>query len=153
MQIQNEITTFRGEYQFLSNFYPCNINYDGLMFTSVEAAFQSAKCAEREDRLQFQHLDPVKAKKLGRRVRLRSDWEQVKLPILKDLVSQKFTNNPELAAGLLATGGALLAEGNTWHDNYYGDCTCDRCRDIPGGNHLGMILMELRGALLRNAAE
>ena len=46
--------------------------------------------------------------------------------------------------GSLATGGAVLVEGNTWHDNYWGCCTCSRCAGRRGRNNLGRLLMKLR---------
>ena len=140
----NEISGFRGEYQFLSNFYPCKINFGNLVFDSVEAAFQAAKCEDYADRLKFQGLMGSEAKKLGRRVKLRADWEQVKIPVMTELVQQKFTNSPEMLKELTATGDAILVEENMWHDNFYGDCVCARCRNIPGQNKLGLILMEIR---------
>ena len=140
----NEIRGFRGEYQFLSNFYPSRIVFGDLIFDNVEAAFQAAKCQNYTDRLMFQGLTGAEAKKLGRRVNLRSDWEQAKIPIMTELVRQKFGGDPALLDKLIATGDAILVEENMWHDNFYGDCVCTRCRRIPGQNKLGLILMEVR---------
>ena len=140
----NVIRGFRGEFQFLSNFYPCRIIIEDLAFNSVEAAFQAAKCQNFGDRRKFEGITGSEAKKLGRRVKLRSDWESVKIPIMAELVRQKFKNNPALLEKLLATGDDMLVEENTWHDNFYGDCICPRCRHIPGLNKLGHILMDLR---------
>ena len=144
MNSQNEIRSFRGKNAYLSNFYPCNIIYDGMTYKNLEAAFQAAKCSDLTARSQFQSLDPAEAKKLGRTVALRDDWEKIKLIVLSELVRVKFIGFPELLDCLLATGGAYLSEDNTWHDNYYGNCTCTKCQDIPGQNYLGHILMQLR---------
>jgi len=108
----NEIKGFRGEYQFLSNFYTCEIIYEDLVFTSVEAAFQAAKCEDYADRLIFQKLAASEAKKAGRRVKLRADWEHVKIPIMSELVRLKFVGNSELLNKLAATGDATLVEAN-----------------------------------------
>ena len=150
MKAINEIRSFRGEYWFLSNFYPCAIIHDGLEYRSLEAAFQAAKCCNLSDRAQFAPLEAAAAKKLGGSVALRDDWKNVKLIVLMELVRLKFTYNPGLLGRLLATGGALLREGNTWHDNYYGDCACVRCRDIAGKNHLGVELMLFRRQMMRS---
>jgi len=104
----------------------------------------TAKCQNFNDRRMFEGITGSEAKKLGRRVKLRSDWESVKIPIMAELVRQKFKNNPALLEKLLATGDDMLVEENTWHDNFYGDCICPRCRHIPGLNKLGHILMDLR---------
>ena len=70
-----EIRGFRGNYGFLSNFYPCQISYNGFSFSSVEAAFQATKCADPSECVKFQYLSAAEAKKAGRRVSLRSDWD------------------------------------------------------------------------------
>ena len=70
------ISAFRGAYDFLSNFYPAPITYNGLVFQNNEAAFQAAKCPERS--AEFCFLNPSEAKRLGRRVKLRNDWDQIK---------------------------------------------------------------------------
>ncbi len=142
-----EIYSFRGEYQFLSNFYPCAVEYDGLVFKSLESAFQAAKCDHPADRAQFQPLGAAEAKRVGRSIKLRGDWERVKLPILSQLVILKFATHPALLERLLSTGDANLSEGNTWHDNFYGNCSCERCRDVQGQNHLGRTLMAFRDKL------
>ena len=116
----------------------------------MEAAFQASKCDNLADRIPFQYLNPAEAKKLGRKVRLRSDWEDIKLFMLKELVRLKFISNPDLLNCLLETGDAMLFEDNKWHDNYYGNCICNRCQNIIGLNYLGATLMQLRDQLLHN---
>ena len=139
-----EIRGFREQYQFLSNFYPCMIVFKDLVFDSVEAAFQAAKCQGFGDRRMFVGIAGAEVKKLGRRVKMRSDWESIKIPTMAKLVRQKFENDPALLEKLLSTCDAMLVDENTWHDQFYGDCVCPRCRDIPGLNKLGNILMDLR---------
>ncbi len=138
------IAGFRGEYQFLSNFHPCKVTFYQMEFRSVEAAFQAAKCADPGERKQFLTLSAAEAKRLGRRVRLRSDWEQRKMTIMHNLLIHKFEENPELLSKLLDTGNAVLVEENTWHDNFWGICTCPKCAGIKGANHLGRLLMAIR---------
>lgn len=53
-QSREIIDRFAGPYAFLSNFHPCRVTFYGLSFPSVEAAFQAAKCANAQDRAQFQ---------------------------------------------------------------------------------------------------
>jgi len=116
----------------------------GLLFQSVEAAFQAAKCADRSQSILFQYYSAAEAKRMGKRVKLRPDWEQVKVPIMFELINQKFSQDLDLKTALLATGDTLLVEENTWHDNFYGDCVCSRCKTIHGENMLGRLLMETR---------
>lgn len=62
MYSKEVIAGFRGEYQFLSNFYPCRVTFYAMAFPSVEAAFQAAKCADLADRVRFLDLSPAEAK-------------------------------------------------------------------------------------------
>jgi ribA/ribD-fused uncharacterized protein len=142
-------TRFRDELAFLSNFYPVKVQFEGAAYPNVEAAFQAAKCAEVKEREKFRTLPGVEAKALGRQIAMRRDWESVKLKVLYELVKGKFENDAELKQLLLDTGDKLLVEGNTWHDNFYGDCICGRpsCAKT-GKNHLGQILMRVREELI-----
>lgn len=153
------IKDFIGEYLFLSNFYtPKNpIMHDGKAYPTVEHAFQAAKTRDPEQKEKIRLVEnPGEAKRLGRQVILRPDWEDVKIAYMTVFVYDKFFNNPDLAARLVATAPQELIEGNHWHDNYWGDCYCYRCKDIEGQNHLGKILMRLRSKLMegdRNGME
>ena len=80
---QQTIDHFHGAYAFLSNFYPSRIYYRGYWYANNEAAFQAQKTISPKEQLQFTKLrNPKDAKKLGREVQLRSDWESVKLMYL-----------------------------------------------------------------------
>lgn len=139
---QTAIESFAGEYRFLSNFYPSPIRVDGLLYPTVEHAFQAAKTPDvGEKRKIAEARSPGRAKSLGRKVRLRKDWESVKVGIMKQLVLLKFRENPELEELLLATGDAELVEGNTWNDRFWGVC------NGYGKNHLGKALMSVRAQL------
>ena len=140
----NSITDFHEEpYRFLSNFYEARVEYNGLTFGSNEAAFQAQKCMTEEEKAQFTEFGPGKSKGVGRRVLLRPDWEQVKVDIMEEIVRAKFTQHPELAAKLLATGEKVLVEGNHWGDTCWGVDT----RTGQGENQLGKILMKVREEL------
>lgn len=140
----NAITDFHAEkYNFLSNFYEASISYGGLTYGSNEAAFQAQKCITKEEMLQFTEYGPGKSKSVGRKVQLRSDWEQVKFGLMEEIVRAKFTQHPELAWRLLETGDKILVEGNHWGDTCWGVDT----RTGQGENHLGKILMKVREEL------
>ena len=138
-----KIDHFRGEYAFLSNFCEVPVTYKGLTYGSNEAAFQAQKCMTEEEKMEFTQLRPSASKKLGRRVKLRPDWEEVKVGLMEEIVRAKFTQNEELKALLLATGEAYLEEGNTWHDTCWGV----DAKTGEGQNHLGKILMKVRDEL------
>ena len=81
-----KINSFRDNYFFLSNFYEAPITYNGLTYRNNEAAFQAQKCIISEDREAFTNLNPSEAKRKGRKVVLRRDWEQVKISIMADII-------------------------------------------------------------------
>ena len=138
---ENKITSFRGDYFFLSNFYPCAILYNGYLFGSAEAAFQAQKVINSRDQVSFTQMSPGQAKKYGKTVELRKDWEDVKLGIMEDIIREKFIYDPDLIKMLLDTGDKELIEGNNWNDTFWGMCRG------KGENHLGKILMKLREEL------
>jgi ribA/ribD-fused uncharacterized protein len=143
------ISRFDGkEYCFLSNFFYCPVRYGWLVFPSAEHAYQAQKTLDPTERLAIQTAEtPGKAKYLGRQVRLRTDWEQIKLRVMFDVVMEKFEKNLELRKRLLATGDAELVEGNTWGDRFWGVC------QEGGENWLGVILMEVRERLREGGAQ
>lgn len=138
------IDSFHGEYAFLSNYYDSPIFYDGILYPSVEHAFQAAKTTVFIQRIIIANKKtPGQAKCAGRKVTLRDNWDDIKLYIMKELIILKFTN-PKLKSALLNTKDAELIERNTWNDTYWGIC------NGIGENHLGKILMEVREMLRGN---
>lgn len=143
----NKIDSFRNEYYFLSNFYEVPVTYDGITYQNNEAAFQAQKCLKYEDKKQFSNLNPSEAKKLGRRVSLRPDWEDIKKSFMKEVVLAKFTQHGYLKEKLLNTNDIYLEEGNTWGDKIWGTV------NGQGQNLLGQILMEVREELREKEIE
>lgn len=128
---------FRGRYWFLSNFYPVTVQLDGVDFPSVEHGYQAAKTLHPPGREVIRREPtPGGAKRLGRTLRLRPDWERVKLQVMESLLRQKFTYRV-LWEKLRVTHGEIVEE-NPWGDTYWG-----RCRGV-GENHLGRILTRIR---------
>lgn len=98
------IDTFTNEYRFLSNFYSSKVSYDGLEYPTVEHAYQSIKTIDKDMRLKIRNSKTAAdAKKLGRKVELRKDWENIKFDVMLELLRQKFAI-PELRQLLLGTG-------------------------------------------------
>lgn len=143
--MEKQISFFKDEFVFLSNFYSSPIIWRGTKWPTVEHAYQASKskCPDYEERIRGAET-PAIAKKLGQKAPLREDWEEVKVTIMTELVWLKFDQNRELGDKLLSTGSAKLVEGNYWHDNFWGGCFCHRCRNKEGKNMLGFILMEVR---------
>jgi ribA/ribD-fused uncharacterized protein len=138
------ISDFKGYYNYLSNFYSVQVELDGVTYPSVEHAYQAAKTLDHQARQVIREAPTAgKAKRAGQQVQMRSDWEQVKVDVMRSLLRQKFENET-LAGRLQATKGEMLVEGNWWHDNFWGDCSCSKCASKPGLNWLGRLLMEIR---------
>src|SRR5438094_3970789 len=116
----HKIDSFQGDYRFLSNFYPAQVEFEGMTYPSVEHAYQSAKTLDREVRKKIAATtNPAEAKRLGRAQQVRADWEQVKFDVMEQCVRYKFTHHPELKEKLLATDDVYLEEGNTWGDRIW----------------------------------
>ncbi len=142
------ITSFRDQYEFLSNFYPSPVVLDGVTYPTLEHAFQAAKTLDPGYRQAICSADsPARAKRLGRMVPLRPDWERVKIDIMRSLLAQKFAPGSELEQKLVATQPEELIEGNTWGDRFWGAVWIND--KWTGLNWLGRLLMEIRAALIQ----
>ena len=127
----------RNEFAFLSNYYPCTVEYEGLVYNSSEAAFQAQKVTDVNEKKKFCNITPNESKRLGRRVHLRKDWESVKDQIMYEIVKAKFSQNEDFKALLLQVKEPIV-EDNTWNDTYWGVC------NGVGKNKLGKILEKIK---------
>lgn len=149
------IVEFQGEYRFLSNFWFIPIRFteeyeqDGLVYPTLEHAYQAAKTTSVNERRVIVNIaKPGDAKRAGRQLTMRRDWDSIKRQIMLDLLRYKFSDvtpyHLDLQNKLIATKDQELIEGNMWHDNYWGHCNCTRCEGIEGHNWLGRLLMHVR---------
>lgn len=128
------ITSFRGEFDFLSNFYPHPVTLDGETYPTAEHAFQALKSLDpTEQRKVRETPTPYAVKRLGKRGTLREGWNDLRFDVMEQVVRAKFSD-PDLASRLLATGDRELIEGNTWRDTTWG---CVRATDGGGGAKTG----------------
>lgn len=126
------------QYTFLSNFWPAPVLFEGVCWPTVEHAYQAAKTLRLEERKRIlTQPTPADAKRAGKRVTMRSDWEQRKLQVMGTLLCRKFAH-PELRVLLADTAPGVLEETNYWGDTYWGVC-----RGV-GRNELGKMLMLIR---------
>lgn len=144
MSTPEHILQFSGEYRFLSNFWIAPVFWEGLLYPSSECAYQAAKSLDPAVRLLFTTMTPSQAKKAGKTVELRGDWEEVKLQVMYEIVLAKFTQNPSLKEKLLDTGTAYLEEGNYHNDRFWGVCPPVTG---TGRNELGKTLIQVRREL------
>jgi ribA/ribD-fused uncharacterized protein len=141
------IYKFADKYYFLSNFYESEIIYKGKSYKSVEHAYQAEKSTNEAEHEWIRNAPtPSKAKSFGNKIKIKSNWDDIKYDLMLNLVRIKFQNK-ELKKMLLETGNEFLIESNYWHDNTWGNCTCFNCKKIKGKNWLGEILMRVRKEL------
>jgi len=141
------ISSFSGDYHWLSNFELVSggIPLDGLMFPTTEHAYQAAKTVHIHERQAVLHCrTPGQAKRQGKLLTLRSDWEEIKYSLMYMLCSYKFHRVP-FRQLLLDTYPITLVEGNTWGDTYWG------VYNGVGQNVLGRLLMHIRNELIAEA--
>lgn len=148
------ISRFRGEYKFLSNFAEIPFEYEGRTYTTVEHAYQERKTLDPKRRELIRNAKTAfESAQLGRAKEtiVQDGWlEGKKGEVMRELVFAKFWQNPDIARKLLDTKDAILIEGNYWHDNYFGVCTCRGCHEgEQPKNMLGLILMDVRESLLQ----
>lgn len=137
------IDSFSGEHEFLSNFYPCVVVYEGWEYRTSEHAYQAAKSCDPTVRQKIQAtLKPGIAKRLGRQVQLRPDWNKIRRDVMYEILSNKFSGENELGRMLLNTFPHELVEGNWWGDKYWGVCKG------VGSNWLGKLLVMRRNELM-----
>ena len=134
------IKEFQGNKRWLSNFTSCIVMLDGVKYPSTENAYQAAKTIIESERKGFISCTAGQAKRLGRKVTIRDDWDDIKLSVMEDLTRQKYSKG-HLKAKLLATGDREIQEGNTWGDTFWGVCKG------RGQNNLGKIIMKIRSEL------
>ena len=125
--------------------FPCRkqdeVFFKGILYPTSEHAFQAMKSLDEEERQEIALLPtPGKAKRAGKKLTLRADWEEVKEEVMHAILVCKFSK-PELKEKLLDTCDAVLVEGNSWGDREWGVC------DGVGKNKLGKILMLVREKL------
>jgi N-glycosidase YbiA len=142
------ITAFQGEYRFLSNFWPCHLVYNNLLYPTVEHAYQASKVESPDVKAMIRNCHtPAEAKDYleTHTIKPGKHWTvDRKLAVMEELLMIKFGGKePLLTRALLATGEATLIEGNTWNDTFWGVC------DNTGENHLGRLLMKVREELFR----
>ena len=136
-----QIKSFKNDYYFLSNFFPCFIEYEGLIYPNAECAYQAAKTEDINIRKYFTVMDnAMEARRWGNQLDLRSDWDKIKYDVMNKILHVKFST-PYLREMLLSTEEAYLEEGNTHGDRYWGTVKGS------GENNLGKLLMNIRREL------
>lgn len=134
-----KIEGFKDEFRFLSNFYFSTINWRGKRWLTSEHAYQAAKTSVEQEQEEIRLArNPAQAKRLGKAVTMREDWNEIRVDVMREIVREKFSQNEQLKRMLLATEDLYIEETNYWGDTFWGVCKG------KGENNLGKILMEIR---------
>ena len=152
------ITRFEGQWVWLSNCARVDIRYGGIAYKTVEHAYQAQKTMLAKERVAISQMYLASsARRCGRTVRLRKDWEEVKLEIMTEILELKY-GVAEYRELLLATGERELVNTVSDHGRFWGVCDCGRRRpnqswepvaecEQGGENWLGRLTMALREEL------
>lgn len=132
------VERFKDQYSWLSNMHEFDgFVYGNLHFTSTESFYQAMKTMNPTDRKRISQMNGYNAKREGKKIQLRDDWEEVKDDVMLFALRLKF-KNAKLRKKLLDTGDSLLIEGNFHGDHYWGVCKG------LGLNKLGLFIMQVR---------
>lgn len=130
------------KYGLFSNFANTPLVIDGDLYPTAEHYFQAMKADNSADWKRIvEAATPKDAKHLGRKVHMRSDWEDVKCSFMLNVLQEKARQCKEFRELLLSTGDEELIEDSPF--DYYWGCG----RDGSGRNMLGELLMDVRTEL------
>jgi ribA/ribD-fused uncharacterized protein len=143
--IEPGVFGFFGDFRWLSNFHLSPITFGSKVYPSVEHAYQAAKSKDKNEREAIRLAKtPALAKKMGMEVKLREDWDEIKIDVMEALLRLKF-QNPELRQQLINTYPYPLTEDNWWGDTFWG------VYQDKGENNLGKLLMKIREDYINQA--
>lgn len=138
------------KHRYLSNFFigdPIVVREYGY-FQTGEHLFAALKADNRNDFENVRDMPgPGAAKRMGRIITLRPDWEAVKYDVMRYVLALKFNRERMESVWLTGTGSKMLIEGNDWNDKVWG---VNRQNGL-GRNWLGVLLMARRSELVAEA--
>lgn len=146
MDVFQTIGFFPREYYFLDNFSAYQIQYEGILYPTVEHAYQAQKFLQTAPEISEQirtAASPHAAKKIAAENQMAcpSDWDARKLLVMENLLRAKLHQHPYVRQKLLETGTMPIVEDSP-KDSFWG---CGQARS--GANHLGKLWMKLRSEL------
>lgn len=129
------------EFQYKS----VDILFPSISYKTPEHHYQAMKSKDQFVRLNISLAkNGIEAKKIGRRIMVRDNWDNLKVDVMTYIQRYRFNSSKYWACKLLEDGSNTIVEFNNWHDNFWGDCICDKCTHVDGKNNLGIILTNIR---------
>ncbi len=137
----NQIFFYEHEFYVFSNFSSFQLEWKGEVWMTSEHAYHSEKFEDPEILDQLRHTRSAHdAMKLAyaNKDKYRSNWDEIKLKVMKDILRAKVEQHPYVKKKLLESGDKELIE-DSWRDSYWGWGP-----DKAGENHMGKLWMEIR---------
>lgn len=142
---------YEQDFYVLSNFSAFRIHWEGADFDTSEHLYHWLKFAGMDHEVQDMIRDARSAHeafKLAESQKMfrRADWDEVKVDIMREILTAKALQHEYVRRKLFATGNRLLVE-NSWRDSFWG---WGPKRD--GQNMLGELWMQVRATLRGDGA-
>jgi ribA/ribD-fused uncharacterized protein len=160
-----DLVSFKGHTNALSNMFPCDLNHESQRFKSSESAFQWTKATDlgyyeiAEKIFTAPHAGIAKQESKQIPKEESEEWTKTKgIKVMTDILRAKMKCCEDFYGCLMETGHSILVEAT--YDRYWGcGLLPDKVVDIhpsywPGQNFLGCLLMDLRNEereVLKNA--
>lgn len=148
---------FSSDKAWLANFFPTQLQLQGVAFNSSEQAFQYVKaCRNNAPELAsliLKSKNAVEAKRIGKGIEIKPKWDRTKEEVMKRILEAKFGTNPLLARKLVEIGNKTLVEATI--DTYWGAQATINSKSVKAGtwkgaNRLGILLMEIQDDLRKS---
>lgn len=137
----SKILFYEGKYYSFSNFSSHEVIFLGKRYKTAEHCYQSQKFTDAGIKAEIESTpSSFLAKKVSHSHddKKRKDWENVKMDIMKQIITEKVKQYEEIKELLLETGDTEIID-NTPFDYYWAIG-----EDGTGKNMIGKILMDIR---------
>lgn len=148
-KVNDVIGFYPREFYCLDNFSSFKVKYKGVLYSTVEEAYQSigfddtAKDISEKIRNSFSAHEAQKIA-YENKDKMRKDWDEIKLQVMEELLRAKLEQNPYVKKKLLETKDYMIVEDSP-KDSFWG---WGNNRD--GDNNLGKLWMKLRAEIRNN---
>lgn len=146
LDTDTQVFFYEQDYYVLSNFSAFTLEWKGIRFDTSEAAYHWEKFPhqpELQRQIQFAPSAHEAFKIAERHKELnRWDWQQIRVPLMKELLRAKVAQHEYVKVKLYATGDRELVE-DSWRDSFWG-----WGEDTKGENTLGKLWMEVRAEVV-----
>lgn len=137
------------EFSVFDNFSSFKVLVDGVLYSTVEHAYQTYKFIESAPDVAKQIMDCYSAHDAQKiayanKDKQRKDWDDVKLDVMEKLLRLKLEQNPYVKKKLLQTKDYLICEDSP-KDSFWGIGP-----NRNGRNELGKLWMKLRDEMTKN---